>query len=162
MAWVALCCKSINQIFMWWLPELLHESALKMPLWKKITFKAERYLLSTEISYYTSKQGQVPTVLILKLWCDAPHQTCCPLACPGLESGLWQQQSCVPIAPSAGKMAAKHRESWDIAMVQRDREGSGTHLNHKCQRAILECKYSGVDFLLKTWNFSEQDEGECS
>lgn len=68
---------------------------------------------------------QVSMVLILKLWCDAPHQTCCSLARSGLGLCLWQQKSHVPTAGSARKVAAEHRETWDMAMVpkgQRRRE----------------------------------------
>lgn len=78
------CSNSINHVFMWWLPELLHESALKMPLWRKITFKQ-----SWKVSAFTRnfllfvKKKHMNKSQMAGFWkCGALHQTCCSLPCP--------------------------------------------------------------------------------
>lgn len=122
--------------------------------------KAERWLLSTEISCYLSKRS--PNCLHVKLWCPTSNLL--------FSSLFWAEIVLVtaaephPHSRISMESGARHHETWNIAMVLKGQSGR--------EREIfipqISKRYFGMQilrgwfFLPKTWNFSEKDKGESS
>lgn len=124
MAWLAqegrpFFSTCIYQTFMWWLPKLLHEFSLKIPLWKKITLKQSWKVTAFNRNFllFVKKKSQLPSCKIVMPYIKPVFSL------PWAEGVLVTAAEPHPHSRISMESGGRHHETWNIAMVPKGQSG---------------------------------------